>query len=97
MILRIHLSGAAEYAIGDEIWEQSLAEAITAEAETVADAAPLDLFVSADQGRRDALRDRLIAEMTAALVQVGDEYRSPDGVRYRWSTRPLATQIRSGT
>src|SRR5579875_1403444 len=81
MILRVHLFGTADYAIGDEIWEQSLAEAITAAAETIADAGRADLLESADQARRGALRDRLIAEMTTALVHVGDEYRSPDGVR----------------
>jgi hypothetical protein len=82
MILRVHLPGAADYTIGDEIWEQLLAEAITAEAETIADAAGSDLLTSPDQAHRDALRDRVIAEMTAALVEVGDEYRSPEGVLY---------------
>lgn len=36
MILRIHVEGARPYDVGDEIWQQSLAEAIKEEAETIA-------------------------------------------------------------
>ena len=82
MILRVHVEGARHYDVGDEIWQQSLAEAITAEANTIAGYAGSDLLESPDQKHRDALRDQIIAEMTAALVDVGDEYRAPDGVRY---------------
>ena len=35
-----------------------------------------------DQAHRNALRDRIVGEMTAALVGVGDRYRAPDGVLY---------------
>jgi hypothetical protein len=40
------------------------------------------LLESPDQASRAALRDQIIVEMTAALVDVGDKYRAPDGVRY---------------
>ena len=40
LILRVHVPGAEPYEIGDEIWQQSLAEAITAEAHTIADDLP---------------------------------------------------------
>ena len=30
----------------------------------------------------DQLRDRIVAEMSEALTQVGDTYRAPDGVLY---------------
>ena len=82
MILRVHLGGARDYDIGDEIWQQSPEEAITAEAETIAGYTGPALLGSPDQPRRDALRDRLIAEMNSALVDVGDEYQAPDGIRY---------------
>jgi hypothetical protein len=67
MILKVHLQGAASYDVGDEIWQESLADAIHAEAETIAGYAGSDLFESPDQADRDALRDRLVDEMTSAL------------------------------
>jgi hypothetical protein len=82
MILKVHLQGAAPYYVGDEIWQESLARAIHAEAETIAGYAGSELLESPDQARRDALRDRIFDEMTSALVSVGDRYRAPDGVRY---------------
>ena len=82
MILKVHLQGAASYDVGDEIWQESLADAIHAEAETIAGYAGSDLLESPDQAHRDALRDRLVDEMTSALVSVGDRYRAPDGVLY---------------
>jgi hypothetical protein len=82
MILRVHVQGAASYDIGDEIWQESLVDAINAEAETIAGYAGADLLESPDQGHRDALRDRIVHEMTSALVSVGDRYRAPDGVLY---------------
>jgi hypothetical protein len=82
MILKVHLSGAPSYEIGDEIWQESLAEAIRAEAQITAADAGADLLQSPDQAHRDSLRDRLIVEMTGALAQIGDQYRSPDGVLY---------------
>ena len=36
MILKIHVPDAPSYDVGDEIWQESLAEAIRAEAEVVA-------------------------------------------------------------
>jgi hypothetical protein len=82
VLLRVHLPGAAECEIGDEIWQQSLADAIAAEAQTIADHAGPELLPSPDQELRDALRDQIIHAMTRALVGVGDEYQAPDGVRY---------------
>jgi hypothetical protein len=82
MILRVHVPGASDYEIGDEIWQESIADAIAAEAEMIAGYAGADLLESPDPGHRDVLRDRLIHEMTAELVSVGDEYKAPDGVRY---------------
>ena len=37
MILNVHVPGASCYEIGDEIWQQPLEEAISTEAETIAD------------------------------------------------------------
>jgi hypothetical protein len=88
MILRIHVQGAHDYDIGDEIWQQSLEEAIAGEAETIAGYAGSDLLESPDEARRDALRDQIIVEMTSALVDIGDEYRAPDGVRYSLVDEP---------
>jgi hypothetical protein len=82
MILKVHLQGAASCDVGDEIWQESLADAIHAEAERIAGYAGCDLLESSDQAHRDALRDRLVDEMTSALVSVGDSYCAPDGVLY---------------
>ena len=80
MILKVHVPGAHPYDVGDEIWQEALEDAIRAEAETIAGYAGSDLLESPDQFHRDALRDRVIAEMTRALVGVGDTYRAPDGI-----------------
>jgi hypothetical protein len=72
MILKIHLHGAEPYEVGDEIWQESLLEAIRAEAERIAGYAGSDLLESPEQVHRDALRDRIVDEMTSALVSVGD-------------------------
>jgi hypothetical protein len=82
MILKVHLQGAAYYDLGDEIWQESLADAIRAEAETIASYAGSELLESPDRAHRAALRDRIVGEMTSALVSVGDRYRAPDGVLY---------------
>jgi hypothetical protein len=93
MILKVHIDGAASYDVGDEIWQESLADAIHAEAGTVAGYAGADLLECSDQAERNALRDRIVGEMTAALVNVGDCYRSPDGVLYSLIEQPLADAI----
>jgi hypothetical protein len=82
MILQVHLDGAASYDVGDEIWQVSLADAIHAEAETIASYARCDLLRSSDRAQRSALRGRIVGEMTSALVSVGDCYGAPDGVLY---------------
>jgi hypothetical protein len=67
MTLRVHLEGALSHVVGDEIWHESLAEVIAAEAETVTTYAGPDLLSSAGHARRDSLRDWLSAPMTSAL------------------------------
>jgi hypothetical protein len=80
MILNVHVPGVPCYEIGEEIWEQPLAEAISAEAETIAGYAGPELLPSPSQAQRAALCDRIAAEMTSLLTQVGDVYTAPDGV-----------------
>lgn len=82
MILKVCVEGAPAYEIGDEIWQSSLADAIYAEAETIAGYAGPDLLRSSGPWHRDRLRDGIIHEMTCALVSVGDHYQAPDGVWY---------------
>ena len=82
LVLHVHLAGAEPYQLGDELWQQSLRDAIRAEAEIVADHAGPDLIPTPSPAARVALRDRLVAEMTAALQQMGDTYTAPDGVAY---------------
>jgi len=72
MILTVHLPGARCYEIGDEIWQQSLADAVKAEAEMIAEYAPAQLPMSPDRAHRRALRERIIREMTCALVSAED-------------------------
>ena len=88
MVLNVHVPGASRYEIGDEIWQESLTDAIRAEAETIAAYAGADLLELPDQAHRDAMRDRLTVEMTAALAQIGDQHRSPDGVLYSLTDQP---------
>jgi hypothetical protein len=88
MVLNVHLEGTASYDIGDEIWQESLTDAINTEAETIANYAGADLLKETDQPHRDALRDRIAHEMTAALAGVGDRYQAPDGVLYSLTDEP---------
>jgi hypothetical protein len=62
LILQVHLAGAEPY----ELWQQSLPDAIRAEAE-ITDHADPDLLHMPGQAGRVVLQDRVIAEMTAAL------------------------------
>jgi hypothetical protein len=78
MILEVHLEGAASCDVGDEIWQVALSDAIQAEAESIVYSAGSDLLESG----HNQLRDRIVAEMSEALSQVGDTYRAPDGVLY---------------
>jgi hypothetical protein len=82
LILQVHLAGAEPYELGNEIWQQSLGDAVRAEAEMVADYAGPDLLRLSDPAGRLALRDWVVAEMTAALRDVGDTYTAPDGIAY---------------
>jgi hypothetical protein len=88
MILTVHIQGAPSYDIGDEIWQEPLADAIRSEADTIADHAGPELLPSPDQAHRDALRERIVVDMTTALVRTGDRYRAPDGVLYSLTDHP---------
>lgn len=63
------------YEIGDEVW--ALADAIADQSQIVADGTGAGVL---ERPERTARIGTLIVEMTAALVRVGDRYRSPDGV-----------------
>ena len=88
MILKVHVQGAASYDVGDEIWQVSLADAIAAEAETIAVYEQATALASPDPEHLAAARDRIVREMTCALLAVGDRYRAPDGVLYSLSDDP---------
>jgi hypothetical protein len=88
LILRVHVAGAEPYEIGDEIWQQSLAEAIATEAQTITDDAGADLLEDSSEASRNQLRDQVSADMTSALRRAGDSYRAPDGVRYSLTRSP---------
>ena len=90
LILHVRVTGAEPYEIGEEIWQQSLAEAIAAEAQTVADNAGADLLEDNTEASRNELRDQVIADMTRALQRAGDTYRALDGVRYSLTRSPAA-------
>ena len=90
LFLHVHVPGAEPYEIGDEIWQQSLDEAIAAEAQTIADDAGADLLEDYTEASRNQLRDQVIADMTRALQRAGDTYRAPDGVRYSLTRSPAA-------
>jgi hypothetical protein len=90
LILRVHVPGAESYEIGDEVWQHSLAEAIAAEARTIAEDAGADLLEDSSEASRNELREQVIADMTSALVSAGDTYRAPDGVRYSLTRSPAA-------
>jgi hypothetical protein len=79
MILRTHLAGSQCYDVGDEIWQEPLADVIRDEADMIASYAR---EVAVGAGTRNVLRDRIIAEMTDALVCAGAAYVAPDGVVY---------------
>jgi hypothetical protein len=82
LTLQVRIPGIASYEIGDEIWQQSLAEAIEAEADAIAMAAGAELLPDLSEASRAGLRARVIAEMTDALTVPGDRYTAPDGVLY---------------
>jgi hypothetical protein len=88
MILKVHVPGAHCYEIGDEIWHVPLPDAIRAEAEIITADARSDLLQASDRSGCEGLRDRVIAEMTAALIQLGDTYQAPDGVIYSLADEP---------
>jgi hypothetical protein len=89
LILQVHRPGAEPYEIGDEIWQQPLADAIRAEAETIADHAGPGLLPLPGRAGRVAFRNHVLIEMTVALRQAGDTYTAPDGVAYTLSDSAL--------
>ena len=82
MYLRVHLKDADPYEIGEGIGQVPLVFAIAQEADCLAADAGSDLLADPGEQAREELRQRVIREMTAALVRAGDGYRAPDGVRY---------------
>jgi hypothetical protein len=85
MILTTHLSSSQPHDVGNEIWQEPLADVIRAEAEMIAGYAGAELLGA---GTRDALRERIISEMTVALVSEGDTYQAPDNVVYTLNDDP---------
>jgi hypothetical protein len=87
--LRVDLSGAPTYEIGDEIWQVGLADAIGDEADRITYAAGTELLEAPTDFCRDQLRGQVIAGMTAALIVTGDTYTAPDGITYTLAERRL--------
>src|ERR1035437_10021341 len=85
MMLRAQVPGALPHYVGPEIWDEARGDVIASEAETIADDVGPELLTSADERGREGLRGRVIDEMNAALVDVGDTYLAPDGIRYSLS------------
>jgi hypothetical protein len=82
LTLQVLVPDALAYAIGDEIWQVGLADAIAEEADTIANLAGAELLEEPTDACGNALRLRVIQEMTEALVASGDTYTAPDGVAY---------------
>jgi hypothetical protein len=72
MPLRVHAPGCLAYEIGNEIW--ALADAIADQAQIVADDTGANVL---EPPERRARIKSVIAEMSAALVSVGDRYARP--------------------
>jgi hypothetical protein len=85
MILKVHGRGTPSYAVGPEIWHQPLADAIREEARQIAEAAMQRRPGWLDRVRQAALYKQLVAEMTAALQQVGDRYGFPGWIEHTTS------------
>ena len=84
MILHAHGPDGPSYEIGDEIWQQSLADAIRSAAETIAAGpAPLE---PADQMHWAARKELIVAAISRALVRV----ETP-------TARPMASSSHSPT
>jgi hypothetical protein len=94
MILNVHLPGVRPYEVGDEIWHTPLADAIRAEARAIAESAGASPLGSTSHTDYRGLQDHLVAEMNAALRQVGDTYLSPDGVLYSLAAEPAVDRDR---
>jgi hypothetical protein len=73
------LAGMASHEIGDEIWQETLEDAIASEAAAMVEHETAHPSSPLDRTRREAA---LAADMRAALQRIGDTYTAPDGVRY---------------
>jgi hypothetical protein len=91
LILQVHLAGADPYQLGDEIWQQSLDDAIRAEAEIVADHARPRL-PKPSPAARIALRDR--ADLTAGQpTEVASPGRRPRSASSADAVHRMASSI----
>jgi hypothetical protein len=96
LILQVHLDGAEPHEIGDEIWQQPLADVILAGAETIAGYACAGLLPLPGRAGRVALRNQVLIAMTAALRQAGDTYTAPNGVAYTLTDSALLDLVANG-
>jgi len=93
LTLRVHVPGAESYPIGDEIWRIPIDEAIAQEADAIAADAGAELLAEPTEACREQLRQRVIEEMTAALIAAGDTYTAPDGVHYSLIATPIHDEL----
>jgi hypothetical protein len=89
MILKVDVAGASWHDIGEELWQESLTEALRAEAQVIAQEIAFALPDAHAPKRQAWLLRRLLAEMTEALVGAGDSYQAPDGVLYSLIEDPM--------
>jgi hypothetical protein len=86
LMLRVHVPGAEPDEIGDEIWQTSLAEAIAAEAEAIAENAGADLLESPSDNAGGLDPDRHLVRGECA--RVGQCHRPNGGTEPVDSCRP---------
>lgn len=81
LVLRVHVQGAEPYRIGGLAHhaEESLAQAIWNEAETISSGAGSDLLEEDNEECRGILSEQIFNEATARLQRPGDNYRDPAG------------------
>lgn len=68
--------------------DDDLREAIESEASTIAADAGSDLLADPGEEEREALRENVVREATAALRVAGDSYRDPTGVHWSLEVAP---------
>jgi hypothetical protein len=89
MILKVQLQGARPYEVGDEMWHESLAAAIVAEAEMIGGYRGNELLDSPDERAHGAGEVR---SSPRCRQRSGDQYRAPDGVLYSLLEEPRTIQ-----